>query len=107
MTDIPIACTLSKAELAERRVVLAALQVRCLFVRPLDETRGLELRFAPEPGIFATLARVVELEQQCCRFLDFRLTVAADGGPVTLALAGPLGTTDFLISELGVVPTGS
>ena len=105
MTDMPIACSLSKAELAERRVVLGALQVHCLEVRPLADTRGLELRFAPEAGILATLARVVDLERQCCRFLDFKLDVAADGGPVSLTLAGPLGTTEFLVHELGLVPT--
>ena len=105
MTDIPIACSLSKAELAERRVVLGALQVHCLEVRPLADTRGLALRFAPEPGILATLARVIDLERQCCRFLDFGLSVAADGGPVALTLAGPLGTTDFLVHELGLIPT--
>ncbi len=105
VTALPIACTLSAADLTERRTVLAALQVHCLEAAALDDGRGLVLRFAPAPGILATLARVVDLERQCCRFLDFELTVAADGGPIRLALTGPAGTSDFLGGELGLVPT--
>lgn len=107
MNDLPIACSLSKADLAERRVVLAALQVHCVEVRPLADTRGLALRFTPAAGILATLARVIDLERQCCRFLDIDLAVAAADGPITLTLAGPAGTTDFLVHELGVMPTAA
>ena len=105
MSDLPIACTLSAADLAERRAVLAALQAHCLDVRPVEDGRGLALRFAPAAGILATVARVVELERRCCRFLDFALTVAADDGPIELTLSGPDGTTDFLTEELGIAPT--
>jgi hypothetical protein len=105
VTALPIACTLSAADLTERRTVLAALQAHCLETTTLDDGRGLVLRFAQAPGILATLARVIDLERQCCRFLDFELTVAADGGPIALTLAGPAGTTEFLGGELGLVPT--
>jgi hypothetical protein len=105
MADLPLACTLSAAELSERRAVLAALQAHCHEVRPLAEGRGLALRFEPAPGLLATIARVIDLERQCCLFLDFQLEVAADAGPISLTLAGPAGTSEFLTHELGLAPT--
>lgn len=102
MVSLPIACSLSSVELDERRAVLAALRVRCRESRRLPAGTGLLLRFDPAPGVLADLARVVELERECCRFLQFRLDVAADGGPILLELAGPSGTTDFLEHELSL-----
>jgi hypothetical protein len=105
MTDLPIACTLSAADLRERRAVLAALQAHCREVRPLAAGRGLALCFEPAPGLLATVARVIDLERQCCRFLAFQLEVAAGEGPIRLTLTGPAGTSDFLVHELGLTPT--
>jgi hypothetical protein len=42
-----------------------------------------------------TIARVMDAERQCCRFLRFQLTVEPDGGPVLLDLTGPPGTREF------------
>jgi hypothetical protein len=39
---------------------------------------------------------MVDAERQCCRFLQFTVTVEPDDGPVTLDLAGPPGTREFL-----------
>jgi len=45
---------------------------------------------------FALIARAVEAERHCCRFLRFAMTVEPDGGPVRLELTGPAGTRDFV-----------
>jgi hypothetical protein len=42
----------------------------------------LRVRFVPEADAVAMLARVVDAERQCCRFLRFVITVEPDGGPV-------------------------
>jgi hypothetical protein len=99
MTELPVACTLSDRELAERRGGLLS-DLR----RHRQETRwlldGVVLRFPPGPSVIACLAEFIRLESQCCQFLRFHLTVEPDGGPVWLELTGPGGTRDFLAGEL-------
>jgi hypothetical protein len=46
------------------------------------------------------IARAVEAERKCCRFLRFGITVEPDGGPMLLDLNGPPGTRDFLAALL-------
>lgn len=106
MPDLPIACTLTDPDfLARRNGILARLSRDCLEERTLAD--GLALRFSPEPGQLARVLEVIELERQCCRFLDMRLTVAADEGPIWLELSGPPGTADFLRDELGLGSPGA
>ena len=102
MANLPIACSLTAAELDQRREILAALRARCSEVQPIEN--GLRLCFDAAPGVFADVARVIDLERQCCRFLHFRLDVLPDGGPIWLELSGPDGTAEFLGFELGFSP---
>jgi len=44
------------------------------------------LRFAPPGETLSSIARAVEAERHCCRFLRFTLTVEPDEGPFTLDL---------------------
>jgi hypothetical protein len=99
MNEIPIACSLTSTELDQRREVLTALRARCTGVEPVEN--GLRLLFEAAPGVLADIARVIDLERQCCRFLRFQLEVLPDGGPIALELTGPEGTADFLGAELG------
>lgn len=103
MKEIPIACSLTATEFDQRREVLAALRERCAEVQPVEN--GLRLRFEATPGVLADIARVIDLERQCCRFLRFQLDVHPDDGPVLLELTGPDGTADFLGAELGFTGT--
>jgi hypothetical protein len=95
VSEPPIVCTLSPAALAARREGL----LTDLLCRARDyEQRGdgLLLRFAPDDHILTLIARAVEAERQCCRFLRFHITVEPDGGPLALELTGPPGTGEFL-----------
>ena len=95
MTDLPVACTLSPEALKARRDdLLAALLQRS--VERTERPDGLRLRFTADAQILADLARTVEAERLCCRFLSFTITVNPDGGPITLDLTGPAGTREFL-----------
>jgi len=67
-----------------------------------DLPEGLRLRFAPTGEPLVTIARAVEAERHCCRFLRFGITVEPDGGPVFLELSGPPGTREFLGALLEV-----
>jgi hypothetical protein len=44
----------------------------------------------------------VDAERLCCRFLQFTVMVEPDDGPVTLDLAGPQGTREFLSAMFDV-----
>jgi hypothetical protein len=59
------------------------------------------LRFAASDDILSAIARTVEVERQCCRFLRFIVTVEPDGGPILVDLTGPPGTRDFLAAMFG------
>jgi hypothetical protein len=95
MADLPVACTLTPAALEARRENLLAAVVR----RATDRTGlpdGYRLRFAANEDNLTTVARAIDAERRCCRFLRFTVTVEPDEGPVTLDLTGPAGTREFL-----------
>ena len=101
MADVPIACTLSPDTLKTRREGLLA----DLIQRAEHHERtgdGLHVRFSAATDVLATLARVVDAERQCCRFLRFVITVEPDEGPVSLELSGPAGTRDFIAALLNL-----
>jgi hypothetical protein len=95
MVDLPVACTLSPVALKARREnLLNALLQRATERSDLPD--GCRLQFAPDEEILADIARTIEAERRCCRFLEFQLTIAPDLGPITLELTGPAGTREFL-----------
>ncbi len=99
MPDLPLACTLGPAALEARQDDLLGGLVR----RGLERVgipHGYRVRFAPENGVLASIANVIEVERQCCRFLTFRLTAEPDGGPIWLEFTGPAGTKEFLAGML-------
>jgi len=81
MSELPVACTLSPADLARRRdSLLPGLVARAERVEPLPE--GARWRFAPSPEFFVAVAKVIDAERRCCPFLRFDLVVEPGGGPV-------------------------
>jgi hypothetical protein len=51
--------------------------------------QGVRFRFAPDPDVVTTIARVVDAERHCCAFLRFEISVEPAGGAVTLTVSGP------------------
>ncbi len=99
MSALPVACTLDPAALKARREGLLSDLLRRADERQ-DLTAGHRLRFAAAEDTLATLARTVEAERHCCRFLRFQITVEPDGGPIWLELTGPPGTREFVSALL-------
>lgn len=92
---LPVACTLTPADLAARRDgLLPGLASRATASAPIKGGRA--WHFQNAPGLLADLASVIEAEHHCCRFLRFALTIEPGDGPVTLAVTGPEGTPEFL-----------
>jgi len=95
MKELPIACELTPAEIAERRQgllpgLLAHAQERVAL------PDGFRWRFAPGSELLAAVVQTIDVERQCCRFLRFELTIEPDAGPVWLTVTGPQGTAEFL-----------
>lgn len=99
MPDSAVACTLSPDALRARREgLLHVLLTRATGREELPE--GLRLRFEATADTLALIARAVDAERHCCRFLRFAMVVEPEGGPVVLELTGPPGTREFVAALL-------
>lgn len=97
--ELPIVCTLTPAAREARRQGLLRDLVRRADAR--EETpQGQRLRFRPAEDTLAAIARVVDAERQCCRFLRFEITVEPGEGPMWLELSGPPGAREFIEAML-------
>lgn len=93
--NLPVACLLTDSELQERRRdVLQKAKSAVNEIKELED--GFAYRFSYGESRLTDLAKLVELERQCCPFLRFRITVEPADGPVWLELTGPEGTKAFL-----------
>src|SRR5262245_50501725 len=94
-TSLPIACTLTPAELASMREgLLPGLLSKATAKEGV--TGGFRWRFYQEPDLVKRVAAVIESEHRCCRFLRFVLAVEPGDGPLWLEVTGPDGTEEFL-----------
>jgi hypothetical protein len=83
----PIACTLTEAEMRERRrTILDSVRGAVLKVTPLS--LGYAYRFEPTSEVLAQLSRLVDLERQCCPFLTFRIVVEGGNQAICLEVTG-------------------
>ena len=99
MADLPIVCTLTPAALQARREgLLSDLLRRAEGHEELPQ--GYRLRFAATGETLSAIARTVDSERRCCRFLRFGITVEPDEGPILLELSGPPGTREFVAALL-------
>jgi hypothetical protein len=80
-----IACTLNQEDLGSRRERWLVLGSRAL-IAVETTSGGLELVFAREPGVEDELARLAELERDCCPFATWE--VASGDGRVVMDVAG-------------------
>ena len=91
----PIACSLVPGDLNARRAELLPGLIARASAREVLAS-GYRLVFAADSETLNLIARVIDAERQCCRFLEFQLTVEPSGGPFTLDVTGPKGTREFL-----------
>ena len=99
MSDLPIACTLSSDALdARRQGLLSELLHRAQSHEFTAD--GLRVLFTADGETLTMIARVVNAERLCCRFIRFVITVAPDGGQIALELSGPTGSHDFIAALL-------
>jgi hypothetical protein len=99
MPDSPIVCTLSPDDLRQaRQALLTELLPRADEHHLVDN--GCRLRFESGGDVLGIIAKTIERERKCCRFLRFQLTVEPESGAIWLELTGPPGTREFLAQLL-------
>ena len=76
--ELPIACSLSAAELPVRKAQMAALGRNALLHARLDGARAV-LRFAAGAGVVERVEGFADAERRCCAFLSFDVTEGPDG----------------------------
>jgi len=100
--DLPIICTLSEEELRERRRDILD-RVRASAIRTTELPTGYAYEFPAEPDVLAMLGRLIALEHDCCKFLTFRIDLAAGQATAILEVTGSPEAkaviADFLGSE--------
>ena len=94
MTE-PIACSLTPEAIRAGRAGLLPGLAELAATREATPD-GYRLTFAANSGTLERIARVIDAERQCCRWLKFDLEVPPAGGPIALTLSGPEGAKEFL-----------
>ncbi len=78
----PISCTLSASDLKDRQGAWNKLMGSGLVSRELAPGG---IRLIPAPGAAAALIELIDLERECCAWIEFEVS---DGSVVTLTAAG-------------------
>ena len=81
---IPIACTLTAADLADRQQ--AWLKLGTYAIGATEVPGGLAFAFRAVPGVHESLRELVALEAECCEWMAFSLDPTA--GTVTMTITG-------------------
>jgi hypothetical protein len=99
MTDVPIACRLSDAELRQREATLLA-QFKSAVTTTEELADGYIFRIPGDKKWLALVSDLILAERECCPFLTFELTAEPNLGSLSLRVTGPEGTKEFLKSIL-------
>lgn len=98
--EIPVACGLTDKELQARRKDHLD-KAAALLVDSTESENGIRFRFPLETAVLQNLAEIIDLERQCCPFLNFKLSLEAGNDFVTLELTGQEGTKELVGSLFG------
>jgi hypothetical protein len=101
--ELPIACSLSAAELPVRMAQIAALGRDALVDARADGARA-SLRFAAGAGVRDRVERFAEAERRCCAFLSFELEDGAD--EVRLIVVAPRDAEGVLAELVAAFGSG-
>ncbi len=91
--EMPIACTLSAAELSTRVGEMSALGREALLDARSDEGSA-RLAFADAAGVRERMDAIVAAESRCCAFLS--MSVGREPGAVVLTIEAPAGAGPVL-----------
>jgi len=96
--DIPVACSLTEAELEVRGDENAGLFAHARVVEELPD--GYRFAFPADDDGIPALVRFILAERACCPFFTFALTFATPHDAIWLTLQGSEGVKDSLFGRL-------
>jgi hypothetical protein len=101
--ESPIACNLNALDKEQRRrhqSLTAELRAITQETRELPD--GYSFRLPSDEATVQRTAEWVVMERRCCPFIDFKIEVGREGGPLLLSLTGREGVKAFLKMELDI-----
>jgi len=101
LDKLPIACSLTSAELREREATLLA-QFRAAIIKTEELQEGYAFRIPGDGDSFQQVAELIVAERECCPFLVFEVSALPNMGPVTVRVSGPAAAKEFLSRLLGI-----
>ena len=100
--DLPIACTLTETARRERRQTIMDF-FRKIAGTVAELRDGYAYTFPPTSDALMQITQLVDMERQCCPFLNFKIVVDAGKKPMRLEVTGPKEAkaviADFFNSE--------
>ena len=99
LDKLPIACSLTSAELREREATLLA-QFRAAIIKTQELQDGYAFHILGDGERIRQVAELIVAERECCPFLVFEVSALPNMGPVTVRVSGPAGTKEFVSSLL-------
>jgi len=96
--DLPIACTLTDRQLAERRRTLLE-PVQKAILRTHRLPAGYAYDFPADSETATALQNLISLERQCCPFLAFNIVETTTS--IRLEVTGPLAALSFMEDFFG------
>jgi hypothetical protein len=94
-----LACKLTTPELRKRKeTVIASLKKQVIETKELD--KGFAYKFNSSDSINKELAEFMNSEKECCNFFDLKLSDTEDKSAKWLEITGPMGTKEFIKTEL-------
>lgn len=95
--ESPLACNLGAFTAGERpRYGELRRKVATAVTSKRELPTGFAFTLATDRVALNEIAEWIAFERKCCPFLDFKLEVARESGPVSLSLSGRLGVKEFL-----------
>lgn len=95
--DLPIACTLSEADLHQRQQAISHM-FRDIQVTVRELPDGYAFIFPAASERLQQITQLVDMERQCCAFLTFKIVVEAAKAEMRLEITGP-GEAKKVVSE--------
>jgi hypothetical protein len=92
--DLPIACSLTQNELANRKNDIQGITTSFQAIRELSD--GYALQYPSEKIWIENLVQFISQERACCPFFTFELVFEPAQGPLWLRIYGPEGTKSMI-----------
>jgi len=95
LDDMPIACSLTTAELRDREAKLLA-QFRSAVVEAEELQEGYSFRLPSDGKWIRLVAELIVAERECCPFLAFEMVALPNQGAVIVRVTGGVGAKEFV-----------